>query len=166
MSMVPGGGGSDDGLSEDLGWVLGSSSLAFPPDGRPGTRAPHAWVRVDGRRRSTLDLFGRGLVLLTAGSGEAWQSAARSISGASAGVPLLVRSFGQRIDRDRSFATAYGIEPGGAALVRPDGVVVWRAVSMPVDPAAALSNAVAITLGRQSVAATDNHLDTLGKEAA
>ncbi|MEZ0241232.1 MAG: FAD-dependent monooxygenase, partial [Chloroflexota bacterium] len=118
MSMAPGGGGSDDGLAEDLGWVVGSPEIAFPPDGRPGSRAAHAWVRVDGRRRSTLDLFGGGLVLLTAGSGEAWQSAASCVSETSPGMPLLVRSFGKRIDRDRSFATAYGLQPGGAVLVR------------------------------------------------
>jgi len=166
MSMVPGGGGSDDGLSEDLGWVVGSQDMAFPPDGRPGTRAPHAWVRVDGRRRSTLDLFGRGLVLLTAGSGEVWQSAARSVSETSSELPLLVRSFGQRIDRDRSFATAYGLEPGGASLVRPDGVIAWRAPSMPADPASALARAIATTLGRQPVAGSNNHQETIGKEAA
>jgi 2-polyprenyl-6-methoxyphenol hydroxylase-like FAD-dependent oxidoreductase len=166
MSMVPGGGGSDDGLSEDLGWVVGSQDMAFPPDGRPGTRAPHAWVRVDGRRRSTLDLFGRGLVLLTAGSGEAWQSAARSVTATSVGVPMIVRSFGQRIDRDRSFARAYGLESGGAVLIRPDGVVAWRSPSIPADPAAALSDAVAIVLGRQSMAGSSNHHTTIEKEAA
>ena len=93
--------------------------MAFPPDGRPGTRAPHAWLRVDGRRRSTLDLFGRGLVLLTAGSGEAWQSAARFVSETSAQTPLLVRSFGQRIDRDGSFATDLSASSRGGAVARP-----------------------------------------------
>ena len=89
MSMVPGGGGSDDGLAEDLGWVAGSSELAFPPDGRPGSRARRTrGSRVDGRRRSTLDLFGRGLVLLTAGSGEAWQTAARGVTEASVGIAV------------------------------------------------------------------------------
>jgi 2-polyprenyl-6-methoxyphenol hydroxylase-like FAD-dependent oxidoreductase len=166
MSMVPGGGGSDDGLSEDLGWVMGSPATAFPPDGRQGTRAPHAWVRVDGRRRSTLDLFGRGLVLLTAGSGAAWRSAARSVGESSDGVPLLVRSFGQRIDRDRSFATAYGLEPGGAVLVRPDGVVAWRAPSMPADPVSALAEAVAMVLGGGVASSLGNPRARVGKEAA
>src|SRR5258705_9786758 len=51
---------------------------------RPGARAPHVWLREG---RSTLDLYGRGFVLLRLGahapSGEGIASAA-----ASAGVPL------------------------------------------------------------------------------
>lgn len=50
--------------------VLGASDDLPPakrPDewaGQPGTRAPHLWLAGDGQRRSTLDLFGRGWVLL------------------------------------------------------------------------------------------------------
>ena len=36
MSMAPAGGGSDDGLAEDLGSLVASAAIAFPPDGRPG----------------------------------------------------------------------------------------------------------------------------------
>jgi putative polyketide hydroxylase len=31
-------------------------------------------------------------------------------------------------DREGGFADAYGISAGGAVLVRPDGIVAWRAV--------------------------------------
>ena len=48
MSMAPAGGGSDDGLAEDLGSLVASAAIAFPPDGRPGSRAPHAWLDVAG----------------------------------------------------------------------------------------------------------------------
>jgi hypothetical protein len=78
-------------------------------------------------------------------------------------APLAVRSFGQRVDRDGSFAAAYGLEPGGAVLVRPDGVVAWRTRSMPADPASVLAGAIATTLGRRS-AIVQNF--TSGKEAA
>ena len=79
------------------------------PTARPGSRAPHAWLR-DGR--STLDLFGRGFVLLRpAGPGvEEW---------APPGVEAHV------VDAD-GFADAYDISSDGACLVRPDGIVGWR----------------------------------------
>jgi 2-polyprenyl-6-methoxyphenol hydroxylase-like FAD-dependent oxidoreductase len=155
MSTVPGGGGSDDGLAEDLGWVVGSGESAFPPDGRPGTRAPHAWLDVAGRRVSTLDLFGRGLVLLTNGAAVAWREAARACDG----IPLSVRSIGGGLlDADGRFASTFGLGDGGAVLVRPDGVVAWRTATLPDDPAASLRTACDAALGRlvaSGVAAAD-----------
>jgi 2-polyprenyl-6-methoxyphenol hydroxylase-like FAD-dependent oxidoreductase len=148
MSMVPGGGGSDDGLAEDLGWVLGSVETAFPPDGRPGTRAPHAWLEVGGRRLSTLDLFGRGLTLVTNGATDAWRQAAW----ACIQFPLTVRSIGDA-------ATSFGLGEGGAALVRPDGVVAWRTAAMPADPAAELHAACESALAQRESR-------SIGKEAA
>jgi 2-polyprenyl-6-methoxyphenol hydroxylase-like FAD-dependent oxidoreductase len=77
--------------------------------GRPGTRAPHVVIGDD---RSTIDLFGRSFVLLRApGAGvDDW---------APDGVEAHV------IEAE-GFADAYGLQPGGASLVRPDGVVGWR----------------------------------------
>jgi len=145
MSMVPGGGGSDDGLAEDLGWVAGSPVMAFPPDGRFGTRAPHAWLEIGGRRMSTLDLFGRGLVLLTNGAADTWRQAALGCGK----VPLSVRPIGERIvDVNGAFAATFGLADGGAVLVRPDGVVAWRTDGLPADPGAALRAACDTALGR------------------
>jgi 2-polyprenyl-6-methoxyphenol hydroxylase-like FAD-dependent oxidoreductase len=156
MSMAPGGGGSDDGLAEDLGWVLGSDGVAFPPDGRAGARAPHAWLDVGGHRMSTLELFGRGLVLITNGAADAWREAALGCSA----VPLAVRPVGGRIADVRGTLPArFGLAEGGAALVRPDGVVAWRAETLPADPAAELRAACQAALGRSSSA-------SIGKEAA
>jgi len=90
--------------------------------GRPGSRAPHVFVERDGARVSTLDLFGRDFVLLAAGAGEAWRSAASSAA-QEIGVSIDCQVLG-----DAEFADAYGITGAGAALVRPDGVVGWRAV--------------------------------------
>ncbi len=47
---------------------------------RPGTRAPHVWLDRDGERISTLDLFGRGFVLLAGPEGGAWHERAASRS--------------------------------------------------------------------------------------
>ena len=165
LSMQPAGGGSDDGLVEDLGSVVASTAIqpdagsepgpvAFPPDGRPGSRAPHAWLEVADRRVSTLDLFEREFVLLTAGAGGAWRNAASCLAVEVPGVPLAVRSVGGRVfDVDRSFEARYGLEPGGAALVRPDGVVAWRSREMPADPAAALRGAIETATGRTTAMA-------------
>jgi 2-polyprenyl-6-methoxyphenol hydroxylase-like FAD-dependent oxidoreductase len=78
--------------------------------GRPGTRAPHV---VLGDGRSTLDLFGSEFVVLRpAGDGvDDWAP-----PGATSHV----------IDAE-GFAAAYGLSAGSATLVRPDGVIAWRA---------------------------------------
>jgi 2-polyprenyl-6-methoxyphenol hydroxylase-like FAD-dependent oxidoreductase len=79
-------------------------------DGRPGTRAPHMWI-AEGL--STLDLFGSEFVVLRPGGDGADDWAP---PGATAHV----------IDAD-GFGELYGLSAGGASLVRPDGVVAWRA---------------------------------------
>jgi FAD binding domain len=99
-----------------------------PPDevsdyvqtGRPGHRAPHAWLK-DGR--STLDLFGRGFVLLCFKPGG---SIARDFAAAARarGFPLQIVDLCDETD----VAAAYG---ANYALVRPDGHVAWRGDSQP-----------------------------------
>jgi 2-polyprenyl-6-methoxyphenol hydroxylase-like FAD-dependent oxidoreductase len=88
---------------------------------RPGARAPHVWL-PDGR--STLDLFGRGFVLLRlerdAPSGERIAAAA-----AQASVPL------DAIVLD--VAKVRELYQRRLVLVRPDGHVAWRADEEPVD---------------------------------
>jgi 2-polyprenyl-6-methoxyphenol hydroxylase-like FAD-dependent oxidoreductase len=94
----------------------------YVPVARPGHRAPHAWL-ADGR--STLDLFGRGFVLLgfDAGAGEAEPliEAARA-----RGVPLDFVALAEP-----QVAALYA---GKFVLVRPDGHVAWRGDRMPDQP--------------------------------
>jgi putative polyketide hydroxylase len=40
-----------------------------------------------------------------------------------------------------AFRAAFGVDAGGCSLIRPDGVVAWRSIDMPNDPAAALREA-------------------------
>jgi hypothetical protein len=108
------------------------------PSGRPGFRAPH--VPVDAER-STLDLFGRGFVVLAAGDGESWRAAARALSVDS-----------HRIEVE-GFESAYGTGPAGAVLVRPDGLVAWRATAPHADPERELSGALHAALGRGAAVA-------------
>jgi 2-polyprenyl-6-methoxyphenol hydroxylase-like FAD-dependent oxidoreductase len=88
---------------------------------RPGARAPHVWL---GEGRSTLDLFGRGFVLLRLGadapSGEELARAAGAI-----GMPLQIVSLAQP-----HVLEAYQRR---LVLVRPDGHVAFRADAEPED---------------------------------
>lgn len=92
---------------------------SYTPTGRPGGRAPHLTLGSGGQSSTILDTFGRNFVLAVAGSTEAWNSPG-SIE-IPAGEP-------------------YGLEPGGAVLVRPDGHIAWRTITEPSDPAGELAD--------------------------
>lgn len=124
--------------------------LADPrtPAGQPGTRAAHLPVERDGRAASIHDLFGRDFVLLTEAAGHAWCQAAVE-AGRAVGVPVPAHRVGggsdgpaDVVEPDGRFAAAYGIEPGGAVLVRPDGVLAWRSAGPVDDPARVLTRAL------------------------
>jgi 2-polyprenyl-6-methoxyphenol hydroxylase-like FAD-dependent oxidoreductase len=96
--------------------------------GRPGSRAPHVLLARDRSEVSTLDLFGRDYVMLTGAEGDSWRGAALAAAG-EIGLPLDAYVVGGDglADPEGGFADAYGISAAGAVLVRPDGVVAWRA---------------------------------------
>jgi putative polyketide hydroxylase len=129
----------DDGPDDD-------ARLADPrlPGGRPGTRVPHVPVTVDGEPGSVLDLVGPDLVLLTGGKGDRWAEAAAVVGLAT----RTVSAAGPVVDADGGFPEALGIEDDGAVLVRPDGIVAWRARRYPDDPSAVLGGAVRTVLAR------------------
>lgn len=94
----------------------------YRPSGRPGHRAPHLWLD---QGRSTLDLFGTAFVALTDPPGEpALRAAAEAAR--TTGIPLDV----QVIDAP-GWHELFGVEPGGTALVRPDGYVASRTIAPP-----------------------------------
>jgi 2-polyprenyl-6-methoxyphenol hydroxylase-like FAD-dependent oxidoreductase len=111
--------------------------------GRPGSRAPHVWLVRGGDRVSTIDLFGRGFVLLATLEGAPWCAAARAAARRFDGLELDTHCVGTALlrDPDLRFAEAYGLFGAGAALVRPDGFVAWRAKSLASDPEAVLARA-------------------------
>lgn len=115
------------GYRYDASPVVINDGSAPPPDtamiyhqtSRPGSRAPHAFL-ADGR--STLDLFGRGFVLLCFGGAS---GAAIAAAAAALGVPFEVVA----IDDD-GIARLYERR---LVLVRPDGHVAWRGDVAPDD---------------------------------
>jgi 2-polyprenyl-6-methoxyphenol hydroxylase-like FAD-dependent oxidoreductase len=124
----------------------------YAASGRPGGRAPHAWLqRQDGERVSSIDLVGRGFVLLAGASGAAWAEAAKANS-ANNGIEVTAATVGngglQAVDG--RWRETYGINEAGAVLVRPDGYVGWRSAGGVADPARTLAHAVSAIVGRAS----------------
>ena len=115
----------------------------------PGGRAPHAWLqKSDGDRVSTIDLVGNDFVLMAGAEGEAWRQAGRAAAERS-GMAITQVQVGRNglADVDGRWHDSYGIDPGGAVLVRPDGYVGWRSVSAARHPSAALDGALAAIQG-------------------
>jgi hypothetical protein len=123
--------------------VVANPVTDYVPSARPGGRAPHAWLERNGERLSTIDLLGKGFVLLTGAAGQAWRQAAQRLD---------IRAFsigdGELTDPEEQWAEAYGLDETGAVLVRPDGYVGWRSHAMTADPSASLAEAMASIMGR------------------
>ena len=96
----------------------------YVPSARPGSRAPHAWLR-DGQ--SILDLFGRGFVLLRFGA-DAPDGAALTAAAAARGVPLETATVEE--------TEAAALYERRLVLIRPDGHVAWRGDTLPGDAGA------------------------------
>ncbi|TWF93576.1 FAD-dependent monooxygenase [Saccharopolyspora dendranthemae] len=133
-----------DDAAVELGQLYRSAAVigaddALPPAkrpdewvGQPGTRAPH--LRINGDDASTLDLFQRGWVLLSAD--DSWAEEVEHAS-ESTGAPIEF----VRIDVG-GFPAAYGVGAVGASLIRPDGYVAWRTTAEPEGQCGALAAAL------------------------
>jgi 2-polyprenyl-6-methoxyphenol hydroxylase-like FAD-dependent oxidoreductase len=93
----------------------------YVPSTWPGVRAPHVWLKDN---RSTLDLFGKGFVLLNFSGVNAngFTQAAQRV-----GLPLEV------VELDE--AKARETYQRDLVLVRPDGHVAWRGETTPENAA-------------------------------
>ncbi len=116
--------------------------------GRPGSRAPHMWIEKDGRRISTLDLFRGSFVVLAGADADGWPEAVRAAQTRFPGLQVEAHRIGRDVTDPGGFTTAFGIQPSGATLVRPDGFVAWRSASAVADPAAALRGVLSAILMR------------------
>lgn len=137
------------------GKIFGSvyTSAAVRPDGtvapestieryvatsHPGARAPHVRLRrPDGSDVSTIGLVD-GWTLLTARVPWPAPAGVRTCTIGTDADDARV----DLVDGDGRWASVYGLAPGGAVLIRPDGHVGARWTHAPVDPAAAVRDAL------------------------
>jgi putative polyketide hydroxylase len=111
------------------------------PTGRPGSRAPHVRLRSADTELYTTDLFGTGFVLLAGPDGGRWQEAA----GGPDELPVhQIGGDSALADAEDAFCARFRLSPTGAAMIRPDGVIAWRAgcLSPAEDPAALVTAAL------------------------
>lgn len=104
---------------------------------RPGAKIPHAWlVDASGLRVSTLDVTQGGkFSLLTGLAGQHWAQAARALDRDYLRVVVIGAPETQDLYCD--WQRLREIDEDGALLIRPDGVVAWRAFGGAPDLAAA-----------------------------
>jgi len=126
----------------------------YVPSARPGSRAPHVWLRRGNEKISTIDLFGPHFVLLAGRDGDAWR---RAVQGMDPSWPPLIAftvgKDGDLGDPDDNWHEAYGVDMGGAVLVRPDGHVAWRSRSSASNPTETLRTALDCVRGRTAAIA-------------
>lgn len=104
----------------------------------PGSRAPHMLLR---RERSSVpvhDLVGRQWLLLIGAEGEQWEAVAPSLAHESRIDLRGVRLNHDDHDAQSRLLDAYDVDARGAVLIRPDGVIAWRAQSGSANAADAL----------------------------
>jgi 2-polyprenyl-6-methoxyphenol hydroxylase-like FAD-dependent oxidoreductase len=148
---------SGDGLAADLGGTYRSATVAdgaaAPPagyhrDARPGQRAPHLWLRLGGRRASTLDLFENRMTLVTGQDGAPWRRAADGLRPGASFPPVHALVAGRDLADDRGhLRQAYRLGGQSAVLIRPDGVIAWRHDGPCRTPGATLRFALRTALG-------------------
>ncbi len=88
--------------------------------------------------------LGNDWLLIAAGDASAWKMAALKVSVYS-DAALLVRQVGGSggtNDVDGTFLETFGIRPGGAVLVRPDGFIAWVCPDRPDSAEDALRGAI------------------------
>lgn len=101
----------------------------YVPTTRPGHRAPHVWLQggstgTSASGLSTLDLFGRGFVLIRSGKNPP-DVGAFVEAAAQRGIPLRVESL-EHTAVERAYERPL-------VLVRPDGHCAWRGDAVPGD---------------------------------
>ena len=141
-----------DGLAVTVGYQYCSEAIiddsviphrmdSVELNGRPGTRAPHFWGMYKGKEASILDLFGNNFVLLTGVDNSSWAEAVFDVS-SKLGINIKlyrVGGSGDFIAQENVFRELYGIENGGAVLIRPDGFIGWRLEKEGANPDAVLN---------------------------
>ncbi len=177
--------GLDLGFHYEVGALVGDGTPApeasvqhYSPDARPGSRLPHLWLEMAGRRRSTLDLAAHDRATWFVGAAaDGWLRAAAAVAGRCRPPLAVVRVVGADVaaaaatgsdagagrdgcgdarDVGGQWCSVFGVGADGAVLVRPDGHVAWRCpVAAGQDGAEVLAQALAAVWCRPLAVATE-----------
>jgi 2-polyprenyl-6-methoxyphenol hydroxylase-like FAD-dependent oxidoreductase len=129
----------DDGSAPP---VVANPVRDFVASSRPGSRLPHGWITVDGKRGSTLDLVASDTLTLLAAPDSAWLEQARALE-----APLRIVVWGGDVeDPDDWWRSIASMGDGGALLVRPDQHVAARLRAAGEESSVGLREAVAALL--------------------
>lgn len=104
----------------------GSFNLTeYHPSTIPGHHLPHAWLKRGGEMASTRDLVRSDKFVLIAGDATKW----KQLGGGLVDVEIIGdgKEAGSWTPSDKAWEALRGIGQDGALLVRPDGIVAWRA---------------------------------------
>ena len=98
---------------------------------RSGSIAHHVLVDTqDSKGLPLADFFGNGFVLFVGPQDHCWGSTMQNVVTKRTNLPE-VRVQPLVYEEDSAYAVRYGIGPGGAVLVRPDGIVAWSSTAQP-----------------------------------
>lgn len=110
------------------GQLLADGSFNFTeycPSTIPGHHLPHAWLQRGGERASTRDLVRSNKFVLITGDAAKWEH----LNGELLDLEVIEDNSTSVswTPVDDTWGTLRGCEKDGAMLVRPDGIVAWRA---------------------------------------
>ncbi|MEK9280896.1 MULTISPECIES: FAD-dependent monooxygenase [unclassified Bradyrhizobium] len=133
---------------------LRDHELHYHPTTWPGAHLPHAWVEQRGKRKSTLDLAGKGrFTLLTGIGGGCWKDAAVAVE-AAYGLEVDVVSIGpagcDALDIYADWYRLSEVDEDGCVVVRPDLYVAWRAKEAIPNASDVLVEVFGRVLGRRT----------------
>ncbi|KAJ9613677.1 hypothetical protein H2204_014752 [Knufia peltigerae] len=117
---------SDEGKeSRHDGQLLENGSLnitKYHPSTVPGHNLPHAWLQRQGEMTSTRDLVKLDRFVLLTQTAGIWDKAKSELMDIE-----VIDGETNWTDREGMWAEFCGTDKTGAVLVRPDGIVAWRA---------------------------------------
>jgi putative polyketide hydroxylase len=109
----------------------------FVPCARPGHRAPHLQITLDGLDQPIFDAFGTGFTLLCGSRPGSWRSVNHRL------VSVVCIGGGKPHDASTAhplaFEALYGVSPDGCVLIRPDGHVALRCPIAVDDPSTVIN---------------------------
>lgn len=108
--------------------------LRYHPSTIPGHNLPHVWLERAGKKVSTRDLIKYDRFTLFTSSPGSWESSCRDLDSVLTLIGVCGPDCNSDHDEHSTWRDTYGQWPSvrgvgetGAVLVRPDGIVIWRA---------------------------------------